>query len=146
MTVLQIINKRSTLIAEHTLYRTELHPGDAVLVKSDGDEGWKQPAEVVQQCAPQSYIVQIGGGGELRCNHKHLRLGPADDPAAGSEQRPDYVENQQAQSTGPLPQLQASEQIQLQPSREQPVQTSGQPPIPYYTRSGRAVVKPTRFQ
>ena len=51
----------------------ELHPGDSVFVKSDGQKGWKLPAEVVQQCAPRSYIVQSAGG-QLRRNRKHYNL------------------------------------------------------------------------
>ena len=48
----------------------ELHPDDSVFVKSDGQKGWKLPAEVVQKCAPRSYIVQSARG-QLRRNRKH---------------------------------------------------------------------------
>ena len=50
----------------------ELHPGDSVFVKCDVQKGWKLPAEVVQQCAPRSYIVQSAGG-QLRRSRKHLQ-------------------------------------------------------------------------
>ena len=40
----------------------ELQPGDAVLVKCDGEKGWSQPAMVREKCAPRSYIVETASG------------------------------------------------------------------------------------
>ena len=44
----------------------ELQPGDPVLVKRDGEKEWTLPVEVIQKCAPESYIVQTADG-ELVC-------------------------------------------------------------------------------
>ena len=67
----------------------ELHPGNSVFVKSDGQKGWKLPAEVVQKCAPRSYIVQSAGG-QLRRNRKHLQQRTAinSSPAVANETVP----------------------------------------------------------
>ena len=67
----------------------ELHPGHSVFVKSDGQKGWKLPAEVVQKCAPHSCIVQSAGG-QLRRNRKHLQQRTAinSSPAVANETMP----------------------------------------------------------
>nr|KAG5689645.1 hypothetical protein BaRGS_029884 [Batillaria attramentaria] len=41
---------------------SELSPGDPVLVKLDGQKGWKLPAEVIGKCAPRSYLIQTPSG------------------------------------------------------------------------------------
>ena len=40
----------------------ELSPGDPVLIKTDGEKGWKFPGEVVRKCAPRSFLVQTPRG------------------------------------------------------------------------------------
>ena len=69
--------------------RPELHPGNSVFIKSDRQKGWKLPAEVVQKCAPRSYIVQSAGG-QVRRNRKHLqqRTTINSSPAAASKTTP----------------------------------------------------------
>ena len=145
----------------------ELHPGDSVFVKSDGQKGWKLPAEVVQKCAPRSYIVQSAGG-QLRRNRKHLQQRTAinSSPAVANETTPGqaFVPDQ---FMGQEPQGQQSPSLLGKPPD---LQSSGQPSSPspslgqspqavrgsstallqpsteqYHTRSGRVVVKPARF-
>ena len=71
----------------------ELQPGDPVLIKCEGEKGWKQPATVRGMCAPRSYNVETATGGNLRRNRKHLRLqaGPTTlhDPAPEPDPAPD---------------------------------------------------------
>ena len=50
----------------------ELSPGDPVLIKTDGEKGWKLPGEVVRKCAPRSFLVQTPRGHLLR-NQRHLK-------------------------------------------------------------------------
>ena len=38
---------------------SELHTGDPVLLKKDGEKEWKRPAEVVRQVAPRSYLLHL---------------------------------------------------------------------------------------
>nr|KAG5701917.1 hypothetical protein BaRGS_014982 [Batillaria attramentaria] len=54
----------------------DLQPGDSVLLKKDDEKEWKQPAEVIRQVAPRSYLVQTEGG-QLRRNRRHLKSCPA---------------------------------------------------------------------
>ena len=147
----------------------ELHPGDSVFVKCDGQKSWKLPAEVVRKCAPRSYIVQSAGG-QLRRNRKHLQQQTTinSSPAVANETTPGpaFVSDQ---SIGQEPQGQQSPSLFGRPPD---LQSSGQPPSPspspslgqspqavrgsstalmqpsteqYPTRSGRVVVKPARF-
>ena len=145
----------------------ELHPGNSVFIKSDGQKGWKLPAEMVQKCAPRSYIVQSAGG-QLRRSRKHLQQRTAinSSPAIANETTPGqaFVPDR---SMGQEPQGQQSPSLLGKPPD---LQSSGQPPSPspslgqspqavhgsstallqpsteqYHTRSGRVVVKPARF-
>ena len=52
----------------------ELHPGDIVLQKLDHERQWQNPATVLREVAPHSYIVQTSSGNLYRRNRKHLRL------------------------------------------------------------------------
>lgn len=58
---------------QHSRSLPELAPGDKVLIKDDGEKGWRRPGSVVSQCAPRSYVVATSQG-ELRRNRRHLRL------------------------------------------------------------------------
>ena len=53
----------------------ELSPGDPVLIKMDGEKGWKLPGEVVRKCAPRSFLVQTPRD-HLRQNRQHLKQIP----------------------------------------------------------------------
>ena len=53
----------------------ELSPGDPVLIKTDGEKGWKLPGEVVRKRAPHSFLVQTPRG-HLRQNRQHLKQIP----------------------------------------------------------------------
>ena len=50
----------------------ELSPGDPVLIKTDGEKGWKLPGEVIRRCAPRSFLVQTPRGPRRR-NRRHLK-------------------------------------------------------------------------
>ena len=52
----------------------ELHLGDIVLQKLDHERQWQNPATVLREVAPRSYIVQTSSGNQYRRNRKHLRL------------------------------------------------------------------------
>ncbi|GFO23819.1 Pol polyprotein [Plakobranchus ocellatus] len=46
---------------QHSHPQPNLHPGDPVLIKLDGEKGWKQPGVIMNECAPRSYNVQTTG-------------------------------------------------------------------------------------
>ncbi|KAK7096619.1 hypothetical protein V1264_005895 [Littorina saxatilis] len=58
----------------------ELQPGDPVLIKHDGEKGWKLPGEATKMVAPRSYLVQTDKG-PLRRNKRHLRYRSSNDSA-----------------------------------------------------------------
>ena len=64
-----------------------LQPGEPVLVKLDGQKGWRQPAVVKDIVAPRSYLLETAGGGQLRRNRKHLRPDTAHDRDAVTSPR-----------------------------------------------------------
>ena len=144
-----------------TCHLPDLEPGDQVLLKKgEGEKGWNQPGEVVGQCAPRSYIISTPDG-QLRRNRKHLML----------QKTPHKNHPECGLQTAPVPQepappipwtVQSPRQIPvIRPAS--PVEPSHQPELsssspvsakmpaekstqPYCTRSGRAVVKPIRYQ
>lgn len=140
----------------------ELEPGDPILFKREGGKLWDRPGEVVGKCAPRSYIVTTAGG-KLRRNRRHIRLrqpDPANPDDQSAEQEidvpplttPSASRSSQTHSTcettglneptpsAPPPDLSNSSPV----STRQPDDRSSQP---YYTtRSGRTVVKPSRYR
>lgn len=55
----------------------ELHPGQDVKVKLDGNKGWKTPAKVIGKSKePRSYLVQMDNGTVTRRNRRHLQAVP----------------------------------------------------------------------
>ena len=109
-----------------------LHPGDPVVVKLDGEKGWKQPAEVVKPCAERSYILKTPQGGELRRNRRHIRLCPPID----NEGTPEPPSSTTAEPSTPPPSTAA-------PAEAQP-STPQSPGV--HTRSGRKIVLPSKFK
>ncbi|GFO02434.1 Pol polyprotein [Plakobranchus ocellatus] len=61
---------------QHSHPQPSLHPGDPVLIKLDGEKGWKQPGVIINECAPRSYNVQTTEG-QVRRNRRHLRFCPS---------------------------------------------------------------------
>ena len=51
----------------------KLHPGDIVLQKLPHDKHWNNPARVIDQCNPRSYIVETSSGSVYRRNRWHLK-------------------------------------------------------------------------
>ena len=144
-----------------TCHLPDLEPGDQVLLKKgEGEKGWNQPGEVVGQCAPRPYIISTPDG-QLRRNRKHLML----------QKTPHKNHPEGGLQTAPVPQepappipwpVQSPRQIpvvrpalpvepshQPEPSSSSPVSAkipAEKSTQPYCTRSGRAVVKPIRYQ
>lgn len=55
----------------------ELHPGQAVRVKLDGERGWTTPARVISKSKePRSYLVEMDNGNVTRRNRRHLQTVP----------------------------------------------------------------------
>ena len=52
---------------------SSLHAGDPVLIKLEGEKGWKKPGVVLSEAAPRSYNVATPEGAVLRRNRSHLR-------------------------------------------------------------------------
>ncbi|KAF7644746.1 hypothetical protein LDENG_00216630 [Lucifuga dentata] len=58
-----------------------LRPGDGVLLKLDGEKGWRTPSTVVSTVKePRSYLVQTQDGNVLRRNRRHLQPVPVSAP------------------------------------------------------------------
>ena len=119
----------------HGVHRlSEVQPGDPVLIKCEGEKGWKQSATVRGMCAPRSYIVETATGGNLRRNRKHLRLqtGPATlhDPAREPDPDP------------PSPPDDGIDPV----TTAVPVQSLPDPGGTYRTCCGRSIKKPERFR
>ena len=130
-----------------------LRPGDPVLVKLDGEKGWRTPAEVVQKCAPWSYIIDTPRG-RVRCNRRHLRPRPVAEVGGGDDQLPEQQSATLAdpggtQTTGAATPPDEAQEIPAEPRGEpppEPVSTpEGSPPV-RVTRCGRHVIKPARFR
>ena len=136
---------------QHTHLQPNLHPGDPVLIKHDGEKKWKQQGVIINQCAPRSYNIQTAGG-QVRRNRRHLKSFPSGYQHL-QESTPDDTVTDQPES------LSDSETTQDPVSDAQPPHPPGVPPdsssmrevpgstsLPYVTRSGRAVTKPSRFR
>lgn len=131
----------------------ELHPGDNVLVKLDGERGgWKREAKVLNKCAPRSYILQTPTGNNFRRNRKHLRLYKFPCYSFPSSSKCSPTQSAKPPSSGspagpPTPLMSpASPPVQPSPSVESP----GTPQLNtgqqlYRTRYGRHVRQPVRF-
>ena len=52
---------------------SSLHAGDPVLIKLEGEKGWKKPGVVLSEAAPRSYNIATPDGAVLRRNRSHLR-------------------------------------------------------------------------
>jgi transposase InsO family protein len=136
-----------------------LHPGDPVLVKKDGEKGWKEPATVLEEVAPRSYLLATKGG-KLRRNRRHLRpAGTACDTPSPANHMPVRVFRSSPSSDvrgAPVP-------VQSPPDADPPaagaqptVQSAETPPPPvnagvqsppvYRTRSGRPVTAPAKLR
>lgn len=72
----------------------DLHPGQQVRVKLDGEKGWTAPAKVISKSKmPRSYLEEMSNGNVARRNRRHLQAVPGADPPA---------EPQRAESTAGL--------------------------------------------
>ncbi|GFR92731.1 Pol polyprotein [Elysia marginata] len=85
--------------------------GDPVLIKIDGEKGWKQSGTILEQCAPKSYNI-ITPRGDIRRNRKHVMLcpnhhHPADEPVSNT-----VLDEQLKFSAIPEPQFEASQNLQ----------------------------------
>ncbi|KAL8580621.1 hypothetical protein ACOMHN_046824 [Nucella lapillus] len=117
-----------------------LCPGDQVLIKLDGEKGWKQPAVVLKPSTQQSYLLKTSTGAELRRNRRHIRPDTSADywlpPEPIPQPRPEPA------ATPPDPDPVDSGEPEHRPPVPPPVvQSPGQT----FTRSGRRVIIPSRF-
>ena len=56
---------------------SQLKPGDNIRIRTDKESKWSEPAEVVSQAGPRSYIVRRGGT-TYRRNRCHLKPTPTE--------------------------------------------------------------------
>lgn len=133
-----------------------LHPGDAVLIKLDGQKEWKQPAEVVKQCATRSYLLRTPEGGQLRRNRRHIQqIRGYTTPILPSSLIITPKHTTTVPATSPPPEVPPMSQSTLpvndhptvanDPIISQPAEQDAQP-HGIYTRSGRLITKPARFR
>ncbi|GFO25113.1 Pol polyprotein [Plakobranchus ocellatus] len=140
---------------QHSHPQPSLHPGDPVLIKLDGEKGWKQPGVIMNECAPRSYNVQTTGG-QVSRNSRHLRFCPSGYQHP-HEFMPDNTATEQPEFL-PVPETSQNSESEVQPAQPLQVPTDynpssstmrgvpGSPSLPYVTRSGRAVTKPSRYR
>ncbi|XP_073710074.1 uncharacterized protein [Misgurnus anguillicaudatus] len=73
----------------------ELHAGQPVRVKLDGEKGWTTPARVISKSKePRSYLVEMDNGNVARRNRRHLQTVPETEPPA-EQQRAQPIGSQQ---------------------------------------------------
>ena len=134
----------------------ELTPGDKVLIKCDGEKGWKQTALVMNKCASRSYMVQTPEGSILRRNRRHLQKVQQGDSPTPPKQQPSQdsaVDNtvpddsraqtcQPAEASRPSPEPALPPGPDNQPAAVLPMKEG---PITLTTRSGRIIKRPSRF-
>ena len=133
---------------QHTHQQPDLHSGDPVLIKHDGEKSWKQQGVIINQCAPRSYNIQTAGG-HVRRNRRHPKCFPSGYQHL-QESTPDDTATEQPQSLSETTQDPVSEAQPPHPPRVPPDSSSvrelpGSTFLPYVTRSGRTVSKPSRF-
>ena len=143
-----------------------LQPGDPVLVRSDEGRKWRQePAEVVSQVAPRSFLLQHNGR-QLRRNRRHLLRCPAPvaSPSSPTPATPASVGPSLSPTLRRVPAtLSASSSTpqttpQSLPAVPSPTLPGASPPAPEIPlsppatpvstlprRSGRLINKPARF-
>ena len=116
-----------------------LCPGDPVLIKLDGEKGWKQPAVVMQPSAQHSYLLKTPAGAELRRNRRHIRPDTSADCRLPLKPNP-QPHPEPAATPLAAPPIPGPEHQPLIPvlAEQSPGQT--------FTRSGRRIVRPSRFQ
>ncbi|GFO01995.1 hypothetical protein PoB_002850000 [Plakobranchus ocellatus] len=109
----------------------------------------------MNECAPRSYNVQTTGG-QVRRNRRHLRFCPSGYQHP-HEFMPDNTATAQPEFL-PVPETSQNSESKVQPAQPLQVPTDsnpssstmrgvpGSPSLPYVTRSGRAVTKPSRYR
>ncbi|GFO27413.1 Pol polyprotein [Plakobranchus ocellatus] len=111
---------------QHSHPQPSLHPGDPVLIKLDGEKGWKLPGVIMNECAPRSYNVQTTGG-QVRRNRRHLRFCPSGYHHP-HEFMPDNTATEQPEFL-PVPETSQNSESEVQPA--QPLQVPTQIPTPH---------------
>lgn len=131
----QTAAKQKTYADYHTRPLPPLLVGSPVRVLDRSTKTWF-PGTITARRADRSYQVQTEGGSSITRNRHQLRempseSGPAHLPATtAAKPHSDNSNSQQSASNG------------QQPTPPTPLET----PTPYKTRSGRAVLKPMRYQ
>lgn len=125
----------------------ELHPGQTVRVKLDGEKGWTTPARVISKSKePRSYLVEMANGNVTRRNRRHLQTVPETEPPA-EQQRAQPTVSQQDSSSLPTdvtaPPESPVSQLPAGPSPGSPLPPST--PVRRTSR-GREIKVPLRFQ
>ncbi|KAJ0050670.1 hypothetical protein NL108_005059 [Boleophthalmus pectinirostris] len=125
---------------------SELHPGQSVRVKIDGEKGWTIPAKVISKSKePRSYLVEMSNGKVARRNRRHLQAVPG--TAENSEQQRDDTTTSQ-QDVFPATAVVASpDPPTSQPLAGPPQGPPIQPVTPVrMTSRGREIKVPLRFR
>ena len=128
-------------------------PGDRVLLKRNGR--WRQPATVVEKCAPRSFLVETEGR-QLRRNKTGILNAEAIPESVydAASHQPSFNRQPSHQPSIVRPSIEP-EPIPEVPMPPSPVRADPPSPAPASspasqpvtrTRSGRAVVRPARYQ
>lgn len=117
----------------------DLHPGQSVRVKLDGEKSWRTPAKVIgRSLEPRSYVVRTDNGTVTRRNRRHLQAVPG----LPATDLPD-------QRNKGIPASPRETQPVLQPATNTPPMSTEQPATPRPVRltlRGREVKTPLRFK
>lgn len=126
----------------------ELHPGQEVRVKLDGNKGWKTPATVIAKSKePRSYVVEKDNGTVICRNRRHLQAVPETANPAEQQQHADPVPPQQDCSFSITAVATPQEPSQSQASSGRAPGSPLQSTTPVrLTSRGREVKLPLRFR
>lgn len=124
-----------------------LQPGDPVLQKLDHEKKWGNPAVIVKEFAPRSYIIKTPAG-KFRRNRRHLRLyrdfkfpseQPSSDPSNAGIQAGQRHMSCSTPEPGPTPAIPEPKRYPTHPN------TPSRPiPVPASRREVERRVTPTR--
>ena len=124
----------------------ELQPGDHVLQKLDHESRWSNPARVVSQVAPRSYLIETPVGTQYRRNRRHLRLSHSLPTSSFTQNAtcPTLPQVSGPQIAGPGPKVPDKASPRVQGLPEVNAQTRPPDPLPPATPVAQSTMPPSQ--
>ena len=147
----KLIERQENMKYYHDRNAHDLSPlatGQHVRIQDHNTKKWIPGTVKYRRPEPHSYIVQTESGSNLRHNRRHLRPSA---PPRGDWNDETTISGSEESSVKALPDAPKPEEPAYTTVTPSPINdvtpTPGIPTIvePYQTRSGRAVIKPSRF-